>query len=46
MGVVVLGATAAAYFTFLRGNLTPWALLAALPVGFGWLCVMQAAANT
>ena len=46
MGVVVLGATAAAWFAFLRGNLTPWTLLAVAPVGFGWLCVMQAAANT
>jgi hypothetical protein len=46
LGVVVLGATAAAYITFLRQNLTPWALLAVAPVGFGWLCVMQAAANT
>lgn len=46
LGVVVLAATAATYFLFLRGRLTPWALIAALPVGFGWLCVMQAAANT
>ena len=47
LGAVVLGATAAAYFAFLRGRpLEPWAMLAIAPIAFGWLCVMQAAANT
>jgi hypothetical protein len=47
LGVVVLGATAAAYFMFVRGRpLEPWAILAVAPIAFGWLCVTQAAANT
>ena len=46
IGVAVLGATVAAWFVFLRERpLLEWLLLFP-PVVFGWLCVLQAAANT
>ena len=48
MGAVVLGATAAAWFAFLRNHWgAPLSIVALFPpVAFGWLCIQQAAANT
>jgi hypothetical protein len=48
MGVVVLGATVAACLVLPRWVAAPWPwpLVAFPPIAFGWLCVMQAAANT
>lgn len=46
LGGVVLAATFAASFVLQKGDVTPWSLLALAPLGFGWLCVVQAAENT
>jgi hypothetical protein len=46
LGVVVLGATAAAWVVLLGRAVTPEALMLFPPVAFGWLCIMQAVANT
>jgi hypothetical protein len=45
-GVVALGAAAAAWFVLLHGATSAEALLLIPPVAFGWLCILQAAANT
>jgi hypothetical protein len=46
LGVVVLVATVVAAFWLQKGYVTAWSLLAIAPLGFGWLCVVQAAENT
>lgn len=46
LGVVVLAATLAAAFVLQKGHVTAWSLFALAPLGFGWLCVVQAAENT
>ncbi len=47
-GVVVLAATAALWFlpTHGTGWPLPWGLLVAVPIGFGFLCVVQALEGT
>ena len=46
MGVVVLGATAAAWRVLMGGRMSLETVALFPPVAFGWLCVMQAASNT
>ncbi len=46
LGGVVISATFVATSVLPKGPVTAWSLVALVPLGFGWLCVVQAAENT
>jgi hypothetical protein len=46
LGTVVLAATVVAHFAFRNGQFTPWSAAAAIPLGYAWLCILQALMST